>query len=230
MHNFNILYFLQQNKLLIFLILMVFVLYFILEKIFGSKKELKDDDSDDEIKLEDLKENKKSNVGYKSYSSSYITERKDYDFIPKDGSSVRVNNYNKKRYVKKKQKNDLSGKEKLYNELFYIKKETDLSKAAFFMKISNDDLYDDLKLYKKEGKFLDIDIDIINCKIIYANDIMNKDSDVFYFEDDNEIKENNVLDNGMIKHKCPNCGTENIIDKSTKKYNCYYCLQEICVK
>jgi len=222
--------FIKTNYLLVLGLAGVGILYFLLDKIFGKKKEKPDEEDEEEtIELkEPVVENKhKVTKGYSEHTSSYMSEARHYDFIPKNGGGVRVNDYNKKKTIKntKKDKDELVLKEQIYSNIFYIKRIENLSIAAKEAKLSNEELLNDLKIFKKNGKFMDVDIDFINDKIIYANTILDRNEEVFYSESEEEKIQTHS--NGIKTHKCPYCGTDNIVDDKTKMYNCYYCLKEV---
>ena len=232
--HFDFIYFIQKNWLIIILLIGVGVIYFFLNKIFGNgKHENVDEDEEDgsielrEPKKEEKEENKhKVRTGYKTTSSSYYSEARPYDFVPKDGTSVIRNEGSRRKVVKPVQKNNLDEKEFAYKEVFYTKMYTNLNDVAKYMHLPNDQIIDDLKLYKKKGKFLDVSADLIKNTVTYANNILDRNEDVFYIEETEDTQEQEEY-NGMIKHKCPYCGTDNILEKGQKKYNCYYCLQEV---
>ncbi len=91
----------------------------IYEAIFyktSSNKKKKDDEEEDfndefgDIELPEISEKKenategwrKTKKGFDIKTSGYYSEKKNYDFVPKDGSSYRINNYNTKRKVNNK--------------------------------------------------------------------------------------------------------------------------------
>ncbi len=239
--HFDILHFIRSNIWLVLALCGVGVLYFLLNKIFGGPKQKPGEDDEDEDedgitlrepKKEEPEVNKhKIKKGYSEHTSSYMSGARDYSYIPKDGSAVRVNNYNRTRKIDniKKDKDELKIKEQVYSEIFYVKMIEDLNVAAKYAKIPNDQLEKDLKIFKKQGKFQDVSIDIINNKIIYTNSILDRSEQILYTEEQDETEIDNGIhfDNGMSTHKCPYCGTDNIIDSHTKKYNCFYCLKEV---
>ena len=229
--NFDIFYFINNNKFLILLLIGVGIIYFVLNIIFGNGKHDLDEEENPEELIE--KENKKHKIqtGFKKQSSSYMSEARKYDFVPKDGSSVRFNDYNKKKVYKSKSKyNELDIRQKEYEKAFYEKQIPDLNGVAKFMKLQNDSVIDDLKAYKKKQMFLDVNADLVTGKMTYTNNILDRSEEVFYVEETLEENNDENFLNGMKQHKCPNCGTSNIIDAKTKKYNCYYCLQEVHIK
>ena len=237
--HINLLEFLKSNIILIISLIGVFILYILLDKIFGKKKELKNEDSEivvDENILKLKKNTKKiesnphkKKKGYLQRNSSYYSAARNYDYIPKDGSSVRGSEYSLKKHIKPKKVNEDNKLEEKFKEIFYRKIPHTISACAMEAKMSNDDFVRKLKEFKKKGLFLDIKADEIEDKMIYTNDILDKSEEVFYVEE--EIKETDVqtLDNGMIIHKCPYCETDNILDSNTKSYKCYYCLKDVII-
>ena len=230
--HFDFIYFIQKNWLLVVLLIGVGIIYLFLNKLFGNGKHenTDEDDEDNSIELREPKkeeENKhKVKTGYKTSSSSYYSEARPYDFVPKDGTSIRRSEGSTRRTVKPNVKNNLDEKEPIYKEVFYTKMYTNLNDVAKYMHLPNDQIIDDLKLYRKKGKFLDVSADLINNTVTYANNILDKNETAFYVEETEPMQEQEEY-NGMIKHKCPYCGTDNIIEKKQKKYNCYYCLKEV---
>ena len=111
--HFDFIYFIQKNWLIILLLIGVGVIYFFLNKIFenGKHENVDEDEEDGSIELREPKkeetENKhKVKTGYKTTSSSYYSEARPYDFIPKDGTSVIRNEGSRRKVVKKKKKNN----------------------------------------------------------------------------------------------------------------------------
>ena len=235
--HFNLLEFLKSNYLLILSLLGVFILYIILDKIFGKKKELKNEDEEelevdenilkiDNKKTEEKNPHKKK-TGYTSKSSSYYSYARNYSYIPKDGSAVRGGEYRSTKHIKPKNVNRNDELEETFKEIFYTKMPPTISGCAMDAKLSNDEFLKKLKEFKKKGLFLDVKPDEFNDKMVYANEILDRSEEVFYTEEKSVDSIVQKLDNGMIIHKCPFCNTDNILSNDTKNYKCYYCLKDV---
>lgn len=219
-----ILYFIKTNYLLFLALLLVGVLYFILSIIFKNNKKTQ---TNEEEYLQPKISNRK--IGYIKHNNSYSTDNYYYNYLPKDGTNINKTLYNKKIRINNYTKNYKKITElryDKYSELFYIRKLDSVNKIGKNMKLSNNQVLKDLKFYNKNGKFKDFKVDIKTLKITYIDDLLNKNEEIFY-TDYNETKESKKQDNDMSIYSCPYCQTENIIDKTTIKINCYYCLKEI---
>ncbi len=235
--NFNLLEFLKANYMLIFSLIGVLILYILLDKIFGKKKELKEE-NEEEIDENILKFDKeetieknphKKKVGYSQKKSTYYSAARNYSYVPKDGSSVRGSEYSSKKHIKPKEIVKNTEYEQIFTEIFYVKMFPTISACAMHAKMSNDEFVKKLKEFKKKGKFLDIKLEEVEDKVIYANDILDRSEDAFYVEEITEKKNVETLENGMILHKCPYCNTDNILSSDTKNYKCYYCLKDVII-
>lgn len=252
MENFDIWKLISENKMLVLLLLGVGLLYLILNFVFKPRKQNNTEEEDEDemsefaeefsnIKIrtrenveKEKKEKKKIKKGYKEVTSSYIGSAKNYDFVPKDGGSYYGEARTSRSRVKGKKnkgkaKFDLDERYGRYYDLFYRKKIKDLSFLAREMMLPNEQVIKDLKQYRKDNKFTDIKIDEINSEIIYINDTIDRSENILYVEEKKE-KTEKELEHGKTTHKCPNCGTENIIEKNEKQYMCYYCMNTVKIK
>lgn len=208
----------NSNVLILCVIgVLILILFIIAEKFKNSAQNPPED-----------AETNKISTGYEKHSTSDRLEGKKYDFIPTDGSRVYRNDGNtSRRYKPNKNKTKILNKRKEQYETLLKKRITDLNEFAREMKISNMEVVDDFKKYKKQSIFLDVKIDIVQNKVIYASQDFGSYGDVFYVEEKEQEDAIKQEESTMIIYKCPHCNTDNIIGRKDKEFTCYYCTKKV---